>query len=144
MALKLNLLPPFELLEKTQDFRNDKLHSTEPELTSGCDITAKRPGIAVISGDSGDEIATDQRPGQEPRFELVAIRRGPTPSGSVDLNHWTMIVNPEKFIEDTLSSLASYVMARNLDGGHWMSDLLDEKIDALKVCGVEAEIREVQ
>src|SRR5262245_16931983 len=114
MPLKLNLPPPFEVLEETGDFRNDELHSTEPGLTSGCDITAKRPVITVISGDSGDEIVTDQRPGQKPRFELVVTRRGPIPSGSVDLNHWTMIVNPEKFIEDTLSSLASYVMARNI------------------------------
>jgi len=79
-----------------------------------------------------------------PRFTLLVTRQSPMPTGPITLNGWTTIIDPEKFTEATLSDIASYVAAQNKGRDHWASDLIEEKIQALSICGVTAEIREVQ
>jgi hypothetical protein len=79
------------------------------------------------------------------QLSLVVTRTGPVPAGPIKANPWTIILSPERFVDATLDDLASYVAARNAgSSGHWVEDLLDEKIEQLRLCGVNVEIREVQ
>jgi hypothetical protein len=84
---------------------------------------------------------TDRGAPEEPTaaFRLI-VRSGPIPAGQIRLNAWTTIINPEKFIQHTLDELSAYVGGR----ASWVRDLVDEKIEALRACGVEVEILEVQ
>jgi hypothetical protein len=79
------------------------------------------------------------------RFSLVVTRVGATNSPRlVQLNSWTTIIDVPKYVDSTLSDLATYVAARNKGRiRHWAEDLLDEKLAGLRLCGVLAEIREI-
>jgi hypothetical protein len=84
---------------------------------------------------------TDSGDPEEPTAACrLIVRSGPTPAGPIRLNAWTTIINPEKFIRHTLDELSAYVGGR----ASWVRDLVDEKIDALRACGVEVEILELQ
>jgi hypothetical protein len=116
-------------------------------LTFTTKITTNSEEILVRPVTTGKKTLLDERPiirKTEPRVTLVVTRLVPAPTCSVNLNNWTTIIDPGKFVENTLSSLASYVAARNTGRKHWISNLLDEEIEALRVCGVEAEIRMLQ
>jgi hypothetical protein len=55
-----------------------------------------------------------------------------------------VVTNPTRFIESTLADLGWYVAAKNNQGSaRWAQDLIDEKLDQLKKCGIEAEIRAI-
>lgn len=58
---------------------------------------------------------------------------------------YVTILDPAKFVSATLADLARYVAAKNQGRHHsWIENILDEKIEQLRLCGVEAEIRVVQ
>jgi hypothetical protein len=98
------------------------------------------------------------------QFELVIRRVSPCPVGPVEVasdfpilgppDHqvgstvavpWVTILDPAKFVSSTLADLASYVSAKNQGRHHsWIENIIDEKIEQLRLCGVEAEIRAVQ
>lgn len=78
------------------------------------------------------------------RLDLVVVRSGPIPSGPIALTPWTKVLDPRRFVECTLADLASYVAAENAGRPHWAEDLIDEKLDALRACGVIAELRRIQ
>jgi len=79
------------------------------------------------------------------QFMLVVTRGGPVPdTGPIRLNICTQIIDAGKFIEATLGALAACVAARNSGRTHWAEDLLEEKISALRLCGVNAAIERVQ
>jgi hypothetical protein len=140
VELKLNLPPFLEVIEKKEDFGHHENRCRESEAAPTFNITApepKSPVIAVISGDNEPVIPT-------PRFDLIVTRTGPTPTAPLALNAWTKVVDVEQFIQATLADLAACIAARNKGGRHWASDLIDEKLESLRVCGIEAEIREVQ
>ena len=62
----------------------------------------------------------------------------------IKVTPWLTIVDVEKSIEATLADLRSYVAARNQgQEHHWVERLLDEKFATLRVCGVEAQIRQI-
>ena len=63
----------------------------------------------------------------------------------MSVDRWLTILDPAKFVSATLADLASYVAGKNQGRRcSWIEDLLDEKIEQLRLCGVEAEIRTVQ
>jgi hypothetical protein len=98
------------------------------------------------------------------RSELVVRQVAPYPIGPVDVasdssifgppDHqvrstiavpYLTILDPAKFVSATLADLASYVSAKNQGRHHsWIEDIIDERIEQLRLCGVEAEIRTVQ
>ncbi len=50
-----------------------------------------------------------------------------------------------KFAERTIGDLLSYISAQNRGASHhWVEQILDEKLERLKLCGVKAEIRKLQ
>jgi hypothetical protein len=66
-------------------------------------------------------------------------------AGSTVAAPYVTILDPAKFVSATLADLASYVSAKNQGRQHsWIEDIVDEKIEQLRLCGVEAEIRTVQ
>jgi hypothetical protein len=79
------------------------------------------------------------------RFSLIVTRAGTVESTpTVRLNAWTVVTDIPNFVDANLRDLASYVAARNKGRTrHWAEDLLDEKVAGLRLCGVEAEIREI-
>lgn len=79
------------------------------------------------------------------QLELFVREAASCPAGPVSVNRWITILDPAKFVAATLADLASYVSAKN-QGHHysWIEGILDEKIEQLRFCGVEAEIRTVQ
>jgi hypothetical protein len=98
------------------------------------------------------------------RFEIVARQVAPCPVGPVNVTSdfpifgppdhqvrstiavpYVTILDPAKFVSATLADLASYVSAKNQGRQHsWIEDIVDEKIEQLRLCGVEAEIRTMQ
>src|SRR5262245_10395746 len=144
MAYHVELPPISKITKNKEDFRNP----VNAELSVGPIFTTK---ITTNSEEravtTGEKTLPDQRPiirKTEPRVTLVVTRLVPAPTCSVNLNNWTTIIDPRKFVENTLSSLASYVAARNTGRKHWTLNLLDDKIEALRSCGFEAEIRRLQ
>ncbi len=62
----------------------------------------------------------------------------------VHLTPWLIVCDASRFIEATLADLAVYVAAKNKgEARHWMENLLEEKLEHLRLCGIEVEIMEV-
>src|SRR5262245_26754763 len=147
MAYEVELPPISKAIKSKEDFRNPANAELSVGPTFTTKITTHSEERAVTAVTTGEKTLPDQRPiirKTEPWVTLVVTRLVPAPTCSVNLNNWTTIIDPGKFVENTLSSLASYVAARNTGRKHWISNLLDEKIEALRACGVEAEIRRLQ
>jgi hypothetical protein len=75
-------------------------------------------------------------------FKIIVSRTrnvGPT----VHLAPFLTVTDTEKYIGVTLAELEAYVAAKNRHSRHWVEQLIDEKLDHLRQCGVEAEIKEV-
>jgi hypothetical protein len=96
----------------------------------------------VTSGDRKlrDEPTADEPEVAQVRSSLIVNRQSPTHNAPVRLNAWTTITDPSKFIEATLGDLSAYAAGR----ASWVAELVDEKVAALRVCGIEAELRRIQ
>jgi len=90
-----------------------------------------------VSDETGEEMAT---PGH---LELVVVQRSPIPP-PIRIAPAEVVTNPELFIARSLEDLAVWVEAQNRGAGHWMENLLDEKIERLRLCGVIVEVRRIQ
>jgi hypothetical protein len=77
------------------------------------------------------------------RFTLIVNKVEVVPS-PIALTSWITVVDPPRFVEATVEDLAAYVDDKNRGSSHWADDLLDEKLQYLRLCGVNAEIRETQ
>jgi len=52
------------------------------------------------------------------------------------------VVDPQRFLDTTLADLEAYVAAKNKGSAkHWMENLLEEKLEHLRLCGIEVEIK---
>jgi len=61
----------------------------------------------------------------------------------VHLTPFLTVTDTEKFIGAALAELEAYVAAKNRHSRHWVEQLIDEKLDHLRQCGIEAEIRQI-
>jgi hypothetical protein len=124
-------LPPGRARRKYEETLRGLLGRVEPN--------DDKQDTAPISDPKNDDVSIE-------RFSLVVTRVAATdfPRGLVQLNSWTTIIDVPKYVDCTLADLAAYVAARNKGRiRHWAEDLLDEKVAGLRLCGVEAEIREI-
>src|SRR5262245_33195219 len=140
MAYKVELPPFAKVRERKEDFQRLAYSSAAPDPSLGIIAIGENPETLVAPVATGDKNLGIP----SPRFDLIINRSGSTSTAQITLNAWTIITNPQKFIETTLADLAAYLVARNQRRSHWASNLIDEKLEALKVCGIEAEIREIQ
>ena len=98
--------------------------------------------VAYPGGFEISQVGSINHP--HPRFTLIVTKSEPIPDAPISLNGWATVVNVKGFVDRTLADLEAYVAARNAGRWHWMESLLDETVEHLRLCGVEAEIREVQ
>lgn len=77
---------------------------------------------------------------------LVLVIRRPRkpPTGPITVKPGLRIMDVARFTEATIQDLVTYVSAKNRGSSHWVKKVLDEKLELLERCGVEAEIRSVQ
>ena len=79
------------------------------------------------------------------RWLILEVRRPDKyPYASVRLGPASVISDVPKFIDTTLHDLVQYVLAKNARRRHWAKNLIDEKLNRLSRCGVDAEIRPLQ
>jgi hypothetical protein len=98
-------------------------------------------GTVLCKGASKDRMGEADRVSSFPRFTLMVNKVEVVPS-PIALTSWITVVDPGRFIQTTLEDLAAYVGAKNRGSSHWAEALLDEKLQCLRLCGVNAEIRE--
>ncbi len=104
-------------------------------------LLCKGPSAGIVAGiPLNDQPSTDAAP---PRFKLVVTnQREVLPP--IHLAPWLIVRDASRFIEATLADLAVYVAAKNRGGSrHWVERLVEEKVENLAACGIEAGIMEV-
>ncbi len=92
-------------------------------------------------GDVVYEFFADEPPGW---LILVVRRPEKPPTGPITVKPGLRIMDVARFTEDTIQDLLTHVMAKNRGSYLWVNRLLDEKLEQLELCGVQAEIRAVQ
>ncbi len=104
-------------------------------------ILATTPGVTL--GHIANIFFTeDERRGW---LALEIKRPERLPQGPIAVNPGVTIIEVAKFIEATIQDLVSYMSAQNRGSAqHWADGVLDEKLEQLALCGVEAEIRTIQ
>ena len=76
---------------------------------------------------------------------LVVKRPENYPQGPLTVGPGLRIADVAKSAERTIEDLLSYITAQNKGAAHhWVEQILDEKLERLKLCGVKAEIRKLQ
>ena len=101
------------------------------------------------SGDNGDEgdgreILIDPVVGAAAASLVLVVRTGAPAEPPISIAPAVVVTNPVRFIEATLADLSCYVAARNRGAANWAENLIDEKFEQLRRCGIEAEIKEIQ
>lgn len=110
---------------------------------------SKPPFAGFAGSDRGDIGAKESREAEatsrpEPgHLALVVTERRPV-APPVRIAPADVVTDPELFIEKALGDLAAWVEAENRGYPHWAHDLLDEKLERLKLCGVVAMVRRIQ
>lgn len=78
-------------------------------------------------------------------FELFVRQATVLPTEQVKVNPAITIIDPAKFVSATLVDLNSCVSAINAGRSPlWIQELIDEKIEALRACGVDVDLRKIQ
>jgi hypothetical protein len=123
-------LPPGRARKKYEDLLT--------ETTIGASL-----GTVLCKGASRDHMNEAGGVSSFRRFTLIVNKVEVVPS-PIALTSWITVVDPPRFVEATVEDLAAYVDDKNRGSSHWADDLLDEKLQYLRLCGVNAEIRETQ
>ena len=83
-------------------------------------------------------------PSSPPAWQLIVESRHPRP-GPIQLNPWTLIVDPTTCIAARLADLQMAVAAKNAGREHSMLvALIDEYVTTLKVCGATVRVQVTQ
>ena len=133
-------------VKRTPDGRTLARRRDGKPLTAGDRVAARRmvdakPTDSLTLGDVVYEFFSDEPPGW---LYLVIKRPEKLPQGPITVKPGLRIMDVSKFTEGTIQDLITYVSARNGGSSYWVDKVLDEKLEQLGLCGVKAEIRELQ
>ena len=133
-------------VKRTPDGRTLARRRDGKPLTAGDRVAARRMIETKTTNDLtlGDvvyEFFADEPPGW---LYLVIKRPEKLPQGFITVKPGLRIMDISRFIEGSIQDLVAYVSAKNRGSPHWGDRVLDEKFEQLELCGVKAEIRELQ
>ncbi|HYT58087.1 MAG TPA: hypothetical protein VEQ38_25565 [Verrucomicrobiae bacterium] len=139
---------PFDVIEKYRKSAAEKRAITAADVLrvfSGSRVQEKAEliGRQVAPCPIGPVIVASDLPIFGAEYLFIGDRRiGCRQVRSTIAVPCVTIVDPAKFVPATLAELTSFISAKN-SGRHglWIENIVDEKIEQLRLCGVEAEIR---
>lgn len=133
-------------VKRTPDGRTLARRRDGKPLTAGDRVAARRMiEVKTTNGLSLGDIVCEFFADDPPGWLVLVVRRPENlPNGPITVKPGLRIMDVSRFTEVTIQDLLTYVAARNRGSCHWADKLLDEKIEQLERCGVEAEIRKIQ
>ncbi len=100
--------------------------------------------IKSQDSDQPDRLPTAGETIEKPSRLRVVVTERKRVEPPIRLSVAETVVDPQRFLDTTLADLEAYVAAKNKsEAKHWMENLLEEKLEHLRLCGIEVEIRKV-
>ena len=97
--------------------------------------------IKPQDSDQQDRLPTAGETIEKPSRLRVVVTERKRVEPPIRLSVAETVIDPQRFLDTTLADMEAYVAAENRGSKHWVRDLLEEKLEHLRLCGIEVEMR---